>query len=238
MRQLKPRPDGRARQAGLSIVELMVGVAVGLVVVTGASMLFASNLRNSQRLLVEARVNQDLRAAADVVARDLRRAGYWENSIAGTVTPSTGATATGNVNAPVSADAATSTITYSVARDTANLRCTASSCSDNTLQDDEQFGFKLQDGVLKMLVGGNNNWQPLTDSSIVTINSFTIAPTEASLDISAACAKTCTTGCPVLKVRSYVLVLKGTAVADSNVTRLLRETIRVRNDATSGSCPV
>lgn len=227
------RTRGRGRQAGLSLVELMVGMVIGLVVVSGAISLFVGNVGNSRRMLVEARMNQDLRAAADVVARELRRAGYWENSIAGTATTSTGSAATANPNAAVSANAASSTITYSVSRDAV---ASPARTYDNTMQTDEQFGFKLEGGVLKMQVGGS--WQPLTDPNIVTINNFSIAPTETALDIREACAKTCTgSSCPTLTVRSYALLLQGTAASDSGVTRVLQETVRVRNDSTAGTCP-
>ena len=65
-----------AGQRGLSIVELMVGIAVGMFLVAGAVTMFVGNLTSSRQLLVEARVNQDLRATVDLISRDLRRAGY------------------------------------------------------------------------------------------------------------------------------------------------------------------
>lgn len=65
------------RQRGLSLVELMVGVAVGLFVVAGATMLVANQLGDNRRLLLETQIQQDLRAAADIIVRDIRRSGYW-----------------------------------------------------------------------------------------------------------------------------------------------------------------
>ncbi|MGQ3050397.1 MAG: PilW family protein [Roseateles sp.] len=231
------------RQAGLSLVELMIGMTIGLVVVAGATSLFIGNLGSSRRLLIEARVNQDLRAAADVIARDLRRAGYWENSIAGTVTTAAGMLATPNPNAAASATG--TTVIYSVARDRAisPARCAATGpCTDNDRQADEQFGFMLDAGAIKMRLGvdasGDGIWQPMTDPGIVTINRFVITPTETPLNVANACAKLCTgASCPQLFVRSYGLLLQGTAVGDGGVTRVLQETVRIRNDHTTGSCP-
>jgi len=237
--------SSRDRQTGLSVIELMVGLALGLVIVGGALTMFVANVQSSRRMLLDARVSQDLRAAADVVARELRRAGYWENAIAGTVTTSTGVAATANLNATVTADSANSQITYSVARDTASTRCvrtlrsdlTTTPCTDNTLQSDEQFGFRLSGGVLQMQVG-SGNWQPVTESTVETINVFSITPSETALDASAVCPSSCSGGtCPAVTVRSYALVLQGTSTSDSNVTRVLKETVRVRNDAISGACP-
>lgn len=223
----------RRSQAGLSLTEFMVGIAVGLFVVAGAIAMLVSNLNNSRRLLVEARVNQDLRAAADVVAREVRRAGFWENAIAGTVTTATSQATTPNPNAAVDADAGTSTITYSIARDTASGRA----ATDNNLDADEQFGFRLNSGVLEMQVS-EDSWQPLTDPNIVTVNNFALTPTETVLDIRSACAKPCTgTTCPTVTVRSYAITLRGTATHDNNVSRTLVERVRVRNDAMAGTCP-
>ena len=77
-----------AAQRGLSIIELMVGLTLGMVVVIGGISLFVSNATTSRQLNLETRVNQDLRAAVDLIARDLRRAGYWGESLRGTVATS------------------------------------------------------------------------------------------------------------------------------------------------------
>jgi len=73
----------RRRQAGLSMVELMVGVAIGLFVVAGATMAVSNQLGDNRRLMLETQIQQDLRAAADVIARDLRRSGYWASAQGG-----------------------------------------------------------------------------------------------------------------------------------------------------------
>ena len=59
------RPSARAAQRGLSIVEMMVGIAVGLIVVAAATLMVAGQLADNRRLLLETQVQQDLRASAD-----------------------------------------------------------------------------------------------------------------------------------------------------------------------------
>lgn len=64
----------RTPQRGLSLVELMVGMAVGLVITAitlGATTL---HLRENQRVLLDARLTQDMRIATELLTRDLRRA--------------------------------------------------------------------------------------------------------------------------------------------------------------------
>ena len=58
---------------GLSLVELMVGIAVGMFVVAAAATLVATQLTENRGLQLELQVQQDLRATADIITRELRR---------------------------------------------------------------------------------------------------------------------------------------------------------------------
>ncbi|CAM3847218.1 hypothetical protein [Roseateles saccharophilus] len=236
---LSPYPAKPAwrRQRGLSMVELMIGLMAALFVVAGGLLVFVGSVGNSRRLLQEAQVNQQMRVGMDVVTRELRRAGYWQNAMAGTTTSPTGTTTTANPYKDVSYS--NSQLTYSFAHDAPLGPCSSTattSCTNNILQTDEQFGFKLDGGALKMQLG-NGNWQPLTDTNIVTVSAFSVTPTVTSLDISSVCANACTTNCPAVSVRSYLVKMQGVSVKDSAVTRVLQESVRVRNDALSGACP-
>jgi type IV pilus assembly protein PilW len=214
-------------QRGLSLVELLVGVALGLFLVAGASTLFVSHLNNGRRLLLEARLNQDLRATADVITRDLRRAGYWGNALQGTVATGAGSTTVVNPYRTVTPNVGASTIAYNFSRDVAE---------NNALDTNEQFGFDLTNGVIRMTINGVA--QAISDPDTLTITAFTIAPTETAVDIRDSCAKTCTGGgCPTITVRQYLLTLNGRATRDPAVTRTLQTRVRVRNDLFSGTCP-
>jgi prepilin peptidase dependent protein B len=240
----------RALQRGLSIVELLVGVAVGLFLVSGAVTMFISNLSSSRQLLVEARVNQDLRAAADLITRDLRRAGYWGNAVSGTI--ATGSTTTANPYSAVTPGAGI--IEYSFSRD---------ATEDNALGNNEQFGFRrtVQSGVgliqMKLgVVSGADNWQPVTDPQTIDVSAFAVTPTQTPVDMRGACARTCCTAadvaaatagcttttlfsgsCPTVTLREYQLTLTGNAAGNANVVRTLATRIRARNDQFNGSCP-
>jgi type IV pilus assembly protein PilW len=67
----------KSHQQGLSLVELMVAVAIGLFLLAGAITIFT----NSKRTYVEqedmSRIQENLRYALDTVSRDLRSAGYF-----------------------------------------------------------------------------------------------------------------------------------------------------------------
>lgn len=169
----------RSRRAmrGLSIIELMIGVAIGLFVVAGGAKLLADGLIGNRRTVVEARIAQDLRAAADIIARDLRRAGYWDNSTSGvTGTPAL------NVYAPVSPGPSAvpaHAVTYSYDKD-----------GSNTLDSAENLGFQLVTangvGRLQMQLGANN-WQDLTDPRTVNVTTFDVRPVTAEISLGNRC---------------------------------------------------
>ena len=219
--------SSRRASRGVSIVEILVGITIGLVLVGGVLSLFVTNLVNSRRLLVEARVNQDMRAAADLIARDLRRAAYWQNSIDGTKVFGSATTPTRNPYQAVAADSAASSILYTFSRDTTE---------NNTIDSNEQFGFRLNAGTVQMRTA-DNTWQTVTDPGVMTVNGLALTVTEVPISAASACSTTCTTGCPLLTQRHYLLVMTATAVSDAAVTRRLETRARVRNDSLTGACP-
>jgi len=225
----------RRGSQGMSIIELLLGVAIGLFILAGANTLFVTNMINSRRLLLEARINQDLRSSMDLISRDLRRGAYWENSLAGTVASGSVSSTPANPYSAVAVTGSTQ-IDYTYTRD----------ATENNALDaaTEQFGFRLNTTThaVEMNIGGI--WKTLTNTDVLMIpnNGFTITPTETAIDIRTACAKTCIDSvaiptCPRVQVRTYNIVLTGTSKRDSAVSRTLRSQVRVRNDALSGSCP-
>lgn len=72
---MKPYGATQHGNAGFSLVELMVAMAIGLVVILGAGQLFivvAEQFREVQRLTMR---QSTVQVAADVLTRDIRRAG-------------------------------------------------------------------------------------------------------------------------------------------------------------------
>ena len=213
-----------SRQRGLSVVETLVGLAVGLVIVGGALKLFAANLAANRRLLLEARVNQDLRASADLIARDLRRAGHWEHAASGVwLAPETVPPA--NPRAAITGSAGTG-LSYSYDRGAAQVG---------------SAGFRLADGRIQLRTAPET-WQDVTDPAVLRVTRLGIVPTAREVDLLSRCAvAACPPGqpsCPPhLVIRQYDIALQGQAVADARIVREIRETVRVRNDQLVGSCP-
>lgn len=241
MLNCKPQHLRRQRQAGFSVVELMVGLVIGLFIVGGALKLFVDYLGRNRTIALEARVNQDLRAAADLIARDLRRAGYWQNAATSVWNSTASAFNTNNYRA-ISVGTANSNaqITYAYAKDN-------NDAVDGTV---EARGFQIgPDGSLQMRQGGN--WQAVTDPNTLTIT-MAITPSVVTVDLWNGCSclndLSCTQASfqtgganhanrPRADISDYIVTLTGTSVTDGNVRRSIVERIRVRNDEPAGACP-
>jgi prepilin peptidase dependent protein B len=65
------------RQKGVSLIELLIGITVGLIILAGALALFSSMLKSSKTNLAMTNLDQELRAAMDIMVRNIRRAGYY-----------------------------------------------------------------------------------------------------------------------------------------------------------------
>lgn len=225
---------------GLSMVELMVGVTIGLFVVAGAGMLAASQLSDNRRLLLETQVQQDLRATADIIARELRRSGHWakardsvwyEGSAAVRANPYGGLIAAEGGDELQDGD-----VTNAVLLNYSNKGDEA--LEDDAVASNEQRGFRLDNGTIQTQLGAGN-WQALTDSNTLRVTAFTV--TTRSKPVQLACTKDCAGGgqaCwPVLSVRELTIDITGEATHDAAVQRSVRSTVRLRNDPVSGSCP-
>lgn len=217
----------RRRQRGLSLVELMVGIAVGLLVVAAATLLVTTQLGDNRRLLIETQVQQDLRAAADIITRQLRRTGHWQ--AAAQAVAQAGVPAVANPYAGFTVGAGfVDNIQYS-----------------SPTGEFGPFGFQRIGNVLQTRLAGAG-WQELTDPRVLKITDFRVtllddaAPRHPPLQL--ACPRLCPDGTkdcwPTLTVRELVVDIEGEAVSDPAVRRRLSTVVRLRNDRLSGvTCP-
>ena len=183
----------------------MVGIAVGLMVVAGASFVAVNQIGDNRRLLLETQLQQDLRAAADMVARDLRRAGYWGAAEGGVWQGDDPNVAPNPYRAtsPDAPGAAVGEVTFAYSRD-------AAGAEDAAVDDDrEGFGFKLDGGVIKMRLGGA--WQALTDVNVLEVTRFDVVLNEQTAQ--QACFIECPgggTACwPTQAVRRFTVEHRG-----------------------------
>lgn len=242
------RIQSKGVQRGLGLVELMVGITVGLIVTAGAAMVATRQINEHRRLMLEVQMQQDLRVAADLLQQDLRRAGYRGLPANGVWEPEHNAGAVPAKNAAsspyteVSKSQSGDELYYRYARapsGTTNVNTT------NTLAGNEQFGIRWSrtNKVLYIQLGtlssGQANWQPITDPDAVLIEDFVPNIVTQQIPLDDLCDPSCRAAgtCPTQTVRRVEFTIKAVAKSDSNVKRTLTVSEKVRADDISGVCP-
>jgi len=64
------------KTAGFTLIEMLVGIAIGMIVVAAASVMMVSTLKSQKDITASARLNQELGAAMAVMSNEIRRAGF------------------------------------------------------------------------------------------------------------------------------------------------------------------
>jgi Tfp pilus assembly protein PilW len=219
---MSARPSFQAAaRRGLSIVELLVGVAVGLFVVAAATVLVSGQLGENRRLLLESQLQQDLRATSDIIARELRRSGSNLKDFELVATPASAATR--NTLAPATAASSGNQIDFRYQR---------------SIFVDPEVGFRLQAGVIQTnLVSSDparpSGWQDLTDRNVVNVTAFTVTSTQDPTQ-EVPCPTLCPgggTACwPQVNVREFMVEISAQLTNAPEVRRSVRSRVRARND--------
>lgn len=220
-----PAPAALRRpRRGLSLVELMVGIAVGLFIVAAATVMVSGQLGENRRLLLESQLQQDLRATADIITRELRRSGAIINAqnLVATATSAAQANVV-SVTTPASGAHSPAEITFKYERNAV---------------EQGPWGFKLDNGVIKTqlvnsLTGVSAGWQDLTDGTVMEVTSFSVTINREP-PIEVACPKLCpsgdTTCWPQMYVREFVVDIAARLRSAPEVQRSIRSRVRARNE--------
>ncbi|MFN9745672.1 MAG: PilW family protein [Betaproteobacteria bacterium] len=211
----------RHRQRGLSLVELMVGITIGLIVVAAASLLVSGQLSESRRLIAEAQVQQDLRASVDTIVRELRRSGaigQYDN-----IQPMVWALGSAADPRPnflsLKLTISGSEVTYNYYPDGSGTLASA-------------LGYKLEGGVIRTNIKAGG-WQDLTDPSTMEVTEFTITRLADSVS-RVPCPKPCSSGdtsCwPSVNQRTLEVRVTARHRAFPEIERTHESRVRLRND--------
>jgi len=237
------------RQRGLGLVELMVGITIGLIVAAGASMVAVNQISEHRRLMLETQIQQDLRAAADLIQQDLRRAGFRGRPEQGVWSPPR---AVGTA-AEKPAEVATANQFLEMVRtknsDQVSLTYLYARLGSNGVPADaEHFGIRWSRGTKALYVqigspDGRGNWQPITDPESIRITDFDIEIESSPVVLPDFCDKPCSPAvagapaCPTYEVRRIRFTITAEAKHDAQVKRTLTNVGRMRADVVNGACP-
>ncbi|MDH5326193.1 MAG: hypothetical protein OEZ68_20855 [Gammaproteobacteria bacterium] len=242
------------KQNGVGLPELMIGIVVGLIILSGTISLYINTIKNSSNTLLSTKLNQELSTAMSLMVSDIRRTGYWANANSGSANPFTVVTSPAtNINVLES------------------LSCILYSYDHNSdgINNNEIFGFRHVDSdadgskdSIQILHGtatstedcNLGNWLELVNSHVIKvdvlnfsttgskcINSSDIAlpqwtvsstPTanSACSDSGAAGYAAPTTGDVLLESRQITIRLSGHLRQNPSVSKALEETVNIRND--------
>lgn len=207
----------RSRQHGVSLIELMVSLGLGLVLLLGMTSFLTTSLKSNTSTMKAARLDQELRAIMLLISRDLRRTGYWGNASSGV---GVGSAAYSNPFGTVNT-ATAGCILYSYDRN-----------GDGSQGSDEKYGVLLSSGTVMLRSGGstynctpgaNNTWEALSDSNVTSITTLTFSLASTPYYQSGSSG-------PNVLSRTVTITLAGQLKNDSSVKQTLTETVKLEND--------
>jgi prepilin-type N-terminal cleavage/methylation domain-containing protein len=70
--------DSTLRQRGVTLVELMIASAIGLIAIAAILTVYAATVRHSSEQLEAAHLHLQLFGLLHLISTDIRRAGYWQ----------------------------------------------------------------------------------------------------------------------------------------------------------------
>lgn len=229
-----------ARTGGFTLMELLVGLAVGLSVVAAALAWVGQTLGSMVRQHRAWQVHQDLRAIAQPLQMEIRRAGAYGRPSHLVWQPAPLATAGA---ASASASGSTSTSGAGSGASTASNPFTALSVTDagttlrlsraidpNGVVPDAstELTFRWIDGRLDQTVGGR--FQPMTDPALMQLPQFKAEIQSTAHLGDRACADT------VLS-RTVQLQIQAHPTQDAALATSASWSVHVRNDQVAGGCP-
>lgn len=217
------------KQAGLSMIELMISITIGLIVVSGVISMFVSTVTSNAENLKMTRLNQELRAVMDVMVQDIRRAGYRGDSTTATTPNPFTSTANGDDLTARTVNVANDCISFTYDSTALDSPPVTVGSVDNA----DRFGYRRglvgAVGVIQSRNGGAGatdcaagTWDDLTDGDSVDITSlqFTVVSVPSPANPSGV----------TRNIRNVTITLTG-QLRGSNpaINRTITETVQMVN---------
>lgn len=215
----------RKSQAGVTILELMIGMVVGLIILSGALYVFTNTVISSRDILNSARMNQDLSAIMSIISGDLRRSGHWIQTASSATSPYTDLGMDLNV-------VSSSCVLYNYDED-----------NSGTIDNDEYGGFRFSSDAVWSRASGasmtscavvSESWNRLSDESFMTIDTATSSFTDNSLclidNVASVACPSAIGGSEVAGVREILISISASVNSDTDWQKTVTESVKIRND--------
>ena len=217
----------RSGESGFTLIELMIGLLIGLIVLSGATYIFVITVKSSRDVMYSARLNQELAAAVSIITGDIRRAGAWRQ-VAGNSSPYS------DIGLDFKVISA-SCVLYNYDED-----------GNGAIEPDEYHGVRLQNSVLELKYLGTttnmsdcslltDQWVPITDDNFMAVTEATF--TDESVCLINGTVSAAAPACPssvgsdeVGFVRKVSVKIKAEVNSDRDWKKTVEESVRLRND--------
>ncbi|WP_428943940.1 prepilin peptidase-dependent protein [Pantoea sp. FN060301] len=146
------------RQAGFSLVEMLVAMAIGSILLLGTARMLPQIQQHNLRSLMQFQLHEEMQQIMSILEKAVRRAGYCNGACEGTGLMLRG---TAETCLLVSWD------------DNSNGKWEGAGAAES-----EKYGFRLRDGSLETQRGVDNcqggGWEKLNDPATIVIKDFQI----------------------------------------------------------------
>jgi hypothetical protein len=223
------------RQAGASLMEVLVAMSISLVVTASMIALMANSLNTTNRIIQMTKLTDDMRVALQMMTRDVRRSSYNANSMfcyANDDCASDGAiTAAADITlVDLDSDSVNDCFTFLLDRD-----------HDGDSTEDNAGGFRRVAsggvGVIEMWTGdsapdctsaaGSAGWVQITNPESMDIFDFSI---DDDLSYSQVILDDGAGNTISQRVRKVRMDIQGRLVLDNTISRQMEDIIAIRND--------
>ncbi|MFW9609663.1 MAG: PilW family protein [Aquaspirillum sp.] len=240
----------KIKNKGLTLVELLVGIVVGLVVLSAAGGAMMSYMTAYNQSTQITNLNQNMRATMDLMSKDIRRAGYFGVNLVDVNDVGVENRINQLKDNPFKIisvhGAGYSCIQFSYNKNPEVDKRTNPDPKINTIKNNRlavgiknKFGFKLgDDGVVRMRNGGDDdnycNWgsvEPITDSDNIKITKLKFELNCRRIDTGVE--GICTGSSSNLVVRSVAIEMTGRIKNDTSnpvIVQTLKHTVEIRNE--------
>jgi len=212
------------RYLGMSLIEMLIALVINVILLYALIAMSASNITHYNTATNINTLNQQLETSMQLMANDIRRAGYWATA--------SNDINTGQNNNPfmtsstnVSVNSANNCILFTYDYNKNGLLSPISSTSD-----DERYGFRLSGQTLQTRPFGAafsctaaaSAWENVTNPGIVNITNLTFTLSTTTVPPS----QTSNT----IVIRNVSISITGQLATNASVTKTLTQNVRIRND--------
>ena len=227
------------RQRGVTLVELMIGITLGLFVMAGVTTVYIATIKTSAQTIKATRLNQEIRTVMSVLASEVRRAGFWNATTTGIgnlATVPNPFTVLGSSDIQINDynGGTQNCMLYSFDAD-----------DDGSLDTDEIFGFRMDDdtGAIDATTSSptdtgsctSGTWENFTDEKVITVTAITFSNDSSQCrnntdTTNADCYTTApAVGDTTVETGLVTVTIEAHLKGDTTSRKSLTDTINIRN---------